>query len=113
PDCFQLLGELDRKNGLEYLLSADVFCLPSSDESQPIAPLEAAALRVPCLLTDLPPYAGTWRHGENCLLSPVGDVSLLQWYLRASLEDMTVRNRVIAGAKSLADRSSIGAFFNR
>jgi len=113
PDCFQLLGELDRKNSLEYVLSADVFCLPSGDESQPIAPLEAASLGIPCLLTDLPPYRGTWKHGENSLLSPVGDVSLLQWNLRTLLTDAAVRGCVVAGGHSLAKQHSIGAFFRR
>ena len=70
PDWFTLAGELERRSALEYVAGADVFCLPSGDESQPIAPLEAGALGVPCALTDLPPYAGTWKHGENCLLRP-------------------------------------------
>jgi len=113
PDCFQLLGELDRKNGLEYVLSADVFCLPSSDESQPIAPLEAAALGIPCLLTDLPPYRGTWTHDDNSLLSPVGDVARLRENLRTLLTDSAVRERVVAGGRSLAEQHSIGAFFRR
>ena len=62
-------------------MSADAFCLPSGDESQPIAPLEAAALGVPVLLTDLEPYADTWKHGVNCLLNPPGDAQVLQWNL--------------------------------
>ncbi len=113
PDIFKLAGELDRKSGLEYLLSADVFCLPSGDESQPIAPLEAAAFGVPCVLSDLPTYAGTWKHGENCLLGPVGDISILRWNLKALLEDTAVRNRIIAGAKSLPERFSIASFCHR
>ncbi len=112
-DRFQLLGELDRKNGLEYILSADVFCLPSGDESQPIAPLEAASLGIPCLLTDLPPYRDTWKHGENSLLSPVGDVSLLQWNLRTLLTDSGVRDRVVAGGRKLAELHSIVSFLRR
>jgi glycosyltransferase involved in cell wall biosynthesis len=113
PDCFQLLGELDRKRGLEYVLTADVFCLPSSDESQPIAPLEAASLGVPCLLSDLPPYGGTWKHGDNCLLSRVGDIAQLQRNLLAVLENTSVRNRVIAGGRDLAAEYSMATFFSR
>lgn len=113
PDCFQLLGELDRKSALECVLSADVFCLPSADESQPIAPLEAAFLSVPCMLSDLPPYVGTWKHGDNCLLSPVGDVAQLQRNLLAVLEDASIRNRVISGGRQLAAECSMATFFHR
>lgn len=113
PERFKLAGELDRHTTLEYLLSADIFCLPSGDESQPIAPLEAASLGVPCLLSDLPAYTGTWKHGQNCLLHPVGDATMLRWNLRAALEDPGVRSKVIAGGTSLVDSFSIEAFYKR
>lgn len=113
PDLFVLAGELDRRSGLEYLAGADVFCLPSGDESQPIAPLEAATLGVPCLLTDLPPYAGIWSHGRNCLLHPVGDVALLRWNIAAALDDSAIRARIASGARELLDRFSIASFVQR
>ncbi|HSS71597.1 MAG TPA: glycosyltransferase family 4 protein [Casimicrobiaceae bacterium] len=113
PNRFRLLNELGRAGTLEYVLSADVFCLPSGDESQPIAPLEAATLGVPCLLTDLPAYVGTWRHGHNCLLNPVGDISTLHWNLKALIEDAGVRTKVVDAARELAKEFSIGAFFRR
>jgi glycosyltransferase involved in cell wall biosynthesis len=113
PELFSLSGELDRVSALEYLKSADVCCLPSADESQPIAPLEAAALGVPNLLTDLPSYAGIWRHGETCLLHPVGAVSLLRWNLRALLDDSGVCERVTNGARNLVGRFAIRSFYQR
>jgi hypothetical protein len=61
----------------------------------------------------LPPYAGTWKHGENCLLGPVGDASILRWNLLALLEDADLRNRVVAGARSVAERFSIASFHRR
>jgi len=110
PDLFKLAGQLGRTDGLAVLASADIFCLPSGDESQPIAPLEAATLGVPCVLTDLAPYAAIWRHGENCLMQPVGDSALLRWNLEALLGDTTIRARLVDNAKALAGRFSIGAF---
>jgi glycosyltransferase involved in cell wall biosynthesis len=112
PSKFQVLGELDRRTSLEYVLGADALCLPSADESQPIAPLEAAVLGVPCLLTDLPSYAGTWRHGENCLLHPVGDTSMLGWNLRGILEDAELKNRIAVRAKEVVHAFSIQRFFS-
>jgi glycosyltransferase involved in cell wall biosynthesis len=113
PDMFILAGELDRKAGLEYLASADVFCLPSGDESQPIAPLEAAALDIPCALTDLPPYTGTWKHGVNCLLSPVGDPLLLGLNLSALLDSDAVRTRLVEQARMLVPKHNIASFVQR
>ena len=113
PDLFVLAGEIDRRSGLEYVASADAFCLPSGDESQPIAPLEAATLGVPCLLSDLAPYAGIWMHGTNCLLHPVGDVALLRWNLTALLDDADIRERIVGGARDMLDRFSIGSFVQR
>jgi glycosyltransferase involved in cell wall biosynthesis len=113
PDLFQLKGELDRKSGLEYLKGADVFCLPSGDESQPITPLEAASLGVPCALSELPAYAGTWAHGHNCLFSPVGDITLLRWNIRALLDDAVLRDPIVERAKAFVREFAIEDFHRR
>lgn len=113
PDLFQLLGEMNRKSGLEYLMGADVFCLPSGDESQPITPLEAASLGIPCALTELPSYAGIWRHGHNCLFNPVGDIALLRWNLQALLDDAALRGPIVERAKALATQFAIESFHQR
>jgi glycosyltransferase involved in cell wall biosynthesis len=113
PSKLVLTGEVDRLTALRYLASADVFCLPSADESQPIAPLEAASFDVPCVLSDLVPYSGIWKHGDNCLLHPVKDIALLRWNLRAALDDDDVRRRLISGGKALLPQFSINRFYRR
>ena len=113
PDLFKLAGQLGRTDGLAVLASADIFCLPSGDESQPVSPLEAAAVGVPSLLTDLAPYAGIWQHGRNCLLHPVGDVGLLGWNLTAILADEGLRKRIVDGSQELLHRFSLAAFLRR
>jgi glycosyltransferase involved in cell wall biosynthesis len=110
PDKFRLTGQLSRTDGLSMLASADVFCLPSGDESQPIAPLEAAALGIPCVLSDLAPYAGTWKHGVNCLLHPQADVPMLRWSLQTLLDDTKIVQSVAGCARDLPDRFRIGRF---
>ena len=113
PDLFTFAGETSRAEALSYLASADAFCLPSGDESQPVSPLEAAALSVPSLLSDLPPYAGIWQHGRNCLLHPVGDVALLGWNLTAILADAGLRRTVVDGSQALLHRFSLASFLRR
>ena len=113
PDLFTLAGELDRQGALEYLASADAFCLPSGDESQPISPLEAATLGVPCLLTDLPPYAGTWTHGVNCLMHPVGHTALLGHNLSAAIDDPRIHAPMIDAARGLVAAFTLDRFLQR
>lgn len=83
PGRFVTTGGLDAGHVQAYYRSADLFCLPSSDEHFPMAPLEAALHRLPILLSDLECYGGTWSHGRNALLHPVGDRLLLAAYLRS------------------------------
>jgi glycosyltransferase involved in cell wall biosynthesis len=97
PDRFVLTGGIQREALHGWLRSSDVFCLPSADESMPIAPIEAAWHGLPVVLADLECYQGVWRHGLNALIHPVGDVELLAWYLRMLLESPTLRAR-FAGA---------------
>jgi glycosyltransferase involved in cell wall biosynthesis len=55
----------------------DVFVLPSSREAFPRAPMEASAMGVPCVVTDIPGCRETVEHGRNGLLVPVGSPTAL------------------------------------
>jgi glycosyltransferase involved in cell wall biosynthesis len=55
----------------------DVFVLPSYRESFPRAPMEASAMRVPCVVTDIPGCREVVEHDRNGLLVPTGDPSAL------------------------------------
>ena len=103
-DRFLLEGELPRQEAVRRVAQAQAYCLPSSDESFPLGPLEAAARGVPLALSDLPCYAGVWRHGINALLAPVGGVDLLAWNLRALLSDAALAARLAAAARATAQR---------
>lgn len=71
---FKILGEIPRAETLQYLASSDVLSLPSADESQPLVLMEALALNVPVIISNLPVYSGIWTDGENCLMHSVGDI---------------------------------------
>jgi glycosyltransferase involved in cell wall biosynthesis len=55
----------------------DVFVLPSSREGFPRAPMEASAMGVPCVVSDIPGCREAVEHGRNGLLVPVGSPSSL------------------------------------
>jgi glycosyltransferase involved in cell wall biosynthesis len=81
PSRYRLLGEVSPGAVGAWTKSSHAFCLPSASESQSLAVLEAAWLAKPPILSDLPVYRGTFTHGRNALMVPVGDVALLSMTL--------------------------------
>ena len=65
----------------------DLFVLPSHRESLPRSPMEAAAMAVPCVVTDIPGCRETVEAGRNGLLTPLGDVPALARAMLALLTD--------------------------
>ena len=66
-----------RQDMPELYRAMDVFTLPSYREGFPRAPMEAAAMGLPCVLTDVRGCRQVVAHGRNGLLVPVGDPSAL------------------------------------
>lgn len=112
PGRFRIL-QASHDDTLACLRSADLFCLPSGAESQPVSVLEAAALGKPLALTDLPSYRGIWRHDENCLLVPVGDVAALVRALSVLLDSAELRARLGNAAQATASQFTEAAFLTR
>lgn len=55
----------------------DVFVLPSHREGFPRASMEASAMQVPCVVTNIRGCREAVEHGRNGLLVPLGDVQAL------------------------------------
>ncbi|MCB0164902.1 MAG: glycosyltransferase family 4 protein [Anaerolineae bacterium] len=55
----------------------DIFVLPSHRESFPRSPMEASAMAVPCVVTDIPGCREAVIHGQNGLLTPLADADAL------------------------------------
>jgi glycosyltransferase involved in cell wall biosynthesis len=86
----------------ELYLAMDVFALPSHREGFPRAPMEASAMKVPCVVTDVRGCRQTVRHGENGLLVPVSDVSALATAILALLADRGLSRRLGEGGRRRA-----------
>lgn len=54
----------DHKEVLSYILNSKIFCFPSSAEGFGIAPIEAAALGVPSITSDIPVLKEIGHNGE-------------------------------------------------
>lgn len=78
----------------ELLALMDVFVLPSHRESFPRSPLEASAMGVPCVVTDIPGCREAVEHERNGLLVPPGDVQALVAALLRLLTDPDLARRL-------------------
>lgn len=66
-----------RQDMPELYALMNVFVLPSHREGFPRAPMEASAMRVPCVVTDIRGCREAVEQGRNGLLVPLGDVRAL------------------------------------
>jgi glycosyltransferase involved in cell wall biosynthesis len=76
-----------RQDMPELYAAMDVFALPSHREGFPRAPMEASAMKVPCVVTDVRGCRQAVAHGRNGLLVPPGDAAALAEALLSLLRD--------------------------
>jgi glycosyltransferase involved in cell wall biosynthesis len=72
----------------------DVFVLPSHREGFPRAPMEASAMKVPSVVTDVRGCRQAVTHGRNGLLVPVGDVRALAQAISRILANRALAHRL-------------------
>lgn len=73
-------------NVADFLNMADVFVLPSREESLPLALLEALAVGLPCLVSkagDMPLWV---EHGKNGFVFPDNDITLCSCFMTELLD---------------------------
>ena len=97
--------EGSKSNVLTYLQAADIFVLPSMLEGLSMSLIEAAAVGLPLLASDIPANRGVVRPGRNGLLFPAGDPEGLRAALGELLADAELRRSLGATARQLAERS--------
>lgn len=81
----------------------DVFVLPSHREGFPRAPMEASAMGVPCIVTDIRGCREVVEHGRNGLLVPLGDVNALAEAIIDLLEDTEKAQRMGREGRKIAE----------
>jgi glycosyltransferase involved in cell wall biosynthesis len=113
PEQFRLLGETPEEETLAWVESADMFCLASGSESQPVSVFEAALLARPLILSDLPGYRGIFTHGRNCLMFPPGHIELLALTLRNFAASPNLRAGIGKAAQQTALQFTNAAFLTR
>jgi glycosyltransferase involved in cell wall biosynthesis len=85
PDRFRFVGH--RPDVADLLAAADVFVLPSLYEGLPGAVLEAMALELPIVASDIEPVREVVESGGNALVFPPGDATALATAITTLLDD--------------------------
>jgi len=83
----------------ELLTAADVFVLPSLEEGMSLAVLEAMAIGLPVVATDIPGNRGLVTHQENGLLVPTQDVESLSAAIERLLDDRQLAAQLADAAR--------------
>ena len=87
---------------LEYMRS-DCFVMPSYREGFPNTVLEAGALGLPSVVTDINGSREIIINGENGLIVPPKDADALYIAMKQILLDTNLRNRMAANSRSLIE----------
>ena len=112
--CHEWAGTVPHEQINAELSNADLFCFPSGDESFPLAPLEAANLKIPVVMADLAPYRHIgWQHEVNCLLYPVGNLAELEKAIRRVQNDPELASKLALGGFELAQSLPFAVYLIR
>lgn len=110
PDVAERYGLADRCRFLgmrhdmpELYALMDVLVLPSYREGFPRAPMEASAMGVPAVVTDIRGCREAVEDGVNGLLFPVGDAEALAQALIELLTDETRRRAMGVAGRAMAE----------
>lgn len=83
-----------REDMPELYALMDVFVLPSHREAFPRSVMEASAMQVPCVVTDVRGCRTAVENGRNGLLVPLGDVPALAEAILQLLQNPAERERM-------------------
>jgi N-acetyl-alpha-D-glucosaminyl L-malate synthase BshA len=107
-DHLEILGEQDDVRGL--LSAADVFLLPSAQESFGLAALEAMACELPVVASRVGGLPEVIEHGVTGFLFPPDDTSSMAQAVMSLLDDRSARQRIARAARaSVVERFCDGA----
>ena len=106
-DCFRSEERIIKTGRVpdveRYLAAADLFVLPSYREGFGMSVVEAEAMGVPVIVTDIPGPTDAMRRDETGLVIPVKDASALADAVRELIGDAERRARMGEAGRALAE----------
>jgi glycosyltransferase involved in cell wall biosynthesis len=106
PERYVFTGAKTGAQTLQLLRDNDLYCHTSSDEGWSQAVINAAAIGLPLMLSEIDAFAGTWINGVNCLKFPISKPDFLASSLRMILQDDVLRASLGQAAQNTAKRYS-------
>ncbi len=94
PDCVVFEGAIDQDRIRDFYSTADIFCLPSFAEGLPVVLMEAMAMEIPCVSTQIAGIPELIRDGIDGLLVAPSDVDALAGALAKLMDDPSLRERI-------------------
>jgi glycosyltransferase involved in cell wall biosynthesis len=104
-DAVRLPGFLDMEGKLREGDAADIFVNTSHVDNMPVAVVEACALGLPVVTTDVGGISDLLKDGETALLTSDDDVEAMVGAIRLLLRDPALTARLSAAGRRLAERS--------
>ena len=94
----------------DFLGAVDIFAMPSLQEGQPLALLEAMAMGKPVVASDIPGISGTAETGRDALLVPPADAAALADALLRMANDMATALGMGRSARTRAEKFGLPAY---
>ena len=104
----KFVGRKDDKELLNYYRQSDIFVLPSEREGMPLVLLEAMAMGLPIVATDVTGTRDVVKNGENGLLVPFGDAEEFRSALLEIKSDDKLYAKLSQTSRKIADKYSWG-----
>ncbi len=106
-DRVELAGERLPSEVQQALAAADVFCLPSYSEGLPVSIMEAMAVGVPVVTSNIAGIPEIAVHEHTALTVPAGNSQALADALQRMLQDAGLRQRIVTAARGKVEEEYV------
>ncbi len=100
PEGVVFEGAVNQDHIRTHYAATDLFCLPSFAEGLPVVLMEAMAMEIPCVATQITGIPELIRNGIEGLLVPPSDLEALVEALGRLMDDAALRQRFAASGRA-------------
>jgi glycosyltransferase involved in cell wall biosynthesis len=93
-ECMVFEGAINQDRIRDFYAAADAFCLPSFAEGLPVVLMEAMAMELPCVTTQIAGIPELIRDGVDGLLVPPSDLDALVKALARLMDNAELREQI-------------------
>ena len=101
--CIDACGQRYGDDLLMEYMKSDCFVMPSYREGFPNTVMEAGAMGLPSVVTDINGSREIIIHGENGIIVPSKDSNALYEAMKQMIEDTSTREKMVANARPLIE----------